>query len=53
MKNLPKVIGLVLLGIVVLIGSFIGYVKVALPNVGEPEDLPLKLRPNVLSVESI
>ena len=45
MKNLPKVIGLVLLGIVVLIGLFIGYIKLALPDVGEAEDITIELTP--------
>jgi hypothetical protein len=45
MKNLPKVIGFVLLGIAVLIGIFISYLKLALPNVGDPEELTIELTP--------
>ncbi|HET6543516.1 MAG TPA: cytochrome C, partial [Chryseolinea sp.] len=45
MKNLPKVIGFVLLGIAVLIGIFISYLKLALPNVGDPEELTVELTP--------
>ena len=45
MKNLPKVIGYVLLGIAVLIGVFISYLKLALPNVGDPEELTIELTP--------
>src|SRR5687768_10693086 len=43
--KLAKIIGFVLLGIVVLIGSLIAYVKLALPNVGEPEDLTIHVTP--------
>jgi hypothetical protein len=45
MKNLPKVIGFVLLGIAVLIGIFISYLKLALPNVGDPEQLTIEVTP--------
>ena len=45
MKNLPKVIGFVLLGIAVLIGVIISYLKLALPNVGDPEELTIELTP--------
>ena len=45
MKKLPKVIGFVLLGIVLLIGIFISYLKFALPNVGDPEEINVELTP--------
>ena len=45
MKKLPKVIGFVLLGIVLLIGIFISYLKFALPNVGDPEEITVELTP--------
>ena len=45
MKKLPKVIGFVLLGIAVLIGIFISYIKFALPNVGDPEEIKVELTP--------
>jgi hypothetical protein len=45
MRNLPKVIGFVLLGIAVLIGVIISYLKLALPNVGDPDELTIELTP--------
>lgn len=43
--KLVKIVGLVLLGLVILFGSLIAYVKVALPDVGEPEDLTIEVTP--------
>jgi hypothetical protein len=43
--KLVKILGFVLLGIIVLIGSIIAYVKTALPNVGEPEELTIEITP--------
>ncbi|HEX6225851.1 MAG TPA: cytochrome C [Chryseolinea sp.] len=45
MKKLPKVIGFVLLGIALLIGILISYIKLALPDVGEPEEITVELTP--------
>ena len=41
--KLAKIIGFVLLGIIVLIGSLITYLKLALPDVGDPEDLTIEV----------
>lgn len=46
MKNLPKVIGYVLLGISLLIAVIISYLKLALPNVGDPEEITIELTPD-------
>src|SRR5688572_33497229 len=43
--KIVKILGLVLLVILVLIGSAIAYVKVALPDVGEAEDLTIERTP--------
>ena len=45
MKKALKILGLVFLLILVLIGSLIAYVKLALPNVGEAEDLTIERTP--------
>ena len=45
MKNLPKIIGFVLLGIILLIGCFVAYVKPGLPNVSDPEENTIERTP--------
>ena len=46
MKNLLRVIVFALLGIVFLVGLFIAYIKFALPNVGDPEEITIELTPD-------
>lgn len=45
MIKVLKILGIVLLGILVLISSAIAYVKFALPDVGEPEELIIEHTP--------
>ena len=45
MKKFFKFLGIALLGIVVLITAAIGYVKTALPDVGDPEELTIEITP--------
>jgi mono/diheme cytochrome c family protein len=45
MKKPLKIVGYVLLIVLILVGSLITYVKVALPNVGEPENITIEATP--------
>lgn len=45
MKKFFKILGIALLCIVVLIGCGIGYLKFALPDVGDPEELTIEITP--------
>jgi mono/diheme cytochrome c family protein len=45
MIKVLKILGIALLGIAVLIGAGISYVKTTLPNVGEPEELTIEITP--------
>jgi mono/diheme cytochrome c family protein len=45
MKKPLKIVGYVLLFVLLLVGGILTYVKVALPNVGEPEDITIESTP--------
>ncbi|HNR74792.1 MAG TPA: cytochrome C, partial [Cyclobacteriaceae bacterium] len=45
MKKLLKVLGYLILFIVVAIGAFLTYLKTALPNVGDAEDIKIEYTP--------
>jgi len=45
MKKLLKVCGFVLIFLLIVVGGLISYVKVALPNVGEPQPLKITYSP--------
>lgn len=49
MKKVLKWLGIIVLLIVVLIFSGIGYIKTALPNVGDPPELTVELTPERVS----
>jgi mono/diheme cytochrome c family protein len=46
MEKLLKVVGLLLLLIIILGGALLTYLKVALPNVGDPEDITVEATPD-------
>jgi len=46
MKKLLKISGFVLIFIVLVVGGLISYVKIALPNVGEPQALKINYSPD-------
>ena len=46
MKKLMKVLGIVVLFIVIVVGGLISYIKVALPNVGEPQTIKINYTPD-------
>lgn len=45
MKKLLKVLGYLLILLIVLIGAFLTYLKTALPDVGEAEDIKVEMTP--------
>lgn len=45
MKKFLKIFGYILLGIVVIIAAMLIYIKTALPNVGDPEEMNVELTP--------
>lgn len=45
MKKPLKIVGYVLLFVLLLVGGILTYVKVALPNVGDPEDITIESTP--------